>query len=121
MRTVLLVDDERAVRRDYRTMIRNSGIPVDIILECGNGQEALEILREHPVDVMLTDIAMPVMDGLELVKRARAMARRPEIVVISEQDEFTAAVEMLRCGARDYLLKPADRGQLTDVLRKLGR
>ena len=119
MRTVLIVEDERNIRRGFRVTIQRSGIPVEAILECDNGMEALEILKEHPVDVMFTDIQMPGMDGVELVRRVNLMEHRPAIVVVSGHDDFAYAVEMLRNGVKEYLLKPVGVDQILAVLRKL--
>ena len=69
MKTVLIVEDEKLIRQGLRKMIQRSGVPVEVIMECNNGETALEILKEQPIDVMFTDIRMPKMDGIELVER----------------------------------------------------
>ena len=119
MRTILLVEDEKMIRRGFKKTIQMSGIPVEAILECDNGLQALEILREHPVDVMFTDIQMPGMDGIELVRRVNQMDNRPVIVAVSGYDDFTYAVEMLRSGVKEYLLKPVGVDQILAILKKL--
>lgn len=67
MKTVLIVEDEKMIRQGIKTMIMRSGVPIETIMECNNGETALEILKEQEIDVMFTDIRMPKMDGIELV------------------------------------------------------
>ena len=67
MNTVLIVEDEKMIRQGIKIMVQRSGVPVNVIIECSNGQTALEILQNQEVDVMFTDIRMPKMDGIELV------------------------------------------------------
>lgn len=69
MKTVLIVEDEKLIRQGLRKMIQRSGVPVEVIMECNNGETALEILKEQSIDVMFTDIRMQKMDGIELVER----------------------------------------------------
>lgn len=63
MNTLLIVEDEKLIRQGIKIMIQRSGVPVQNIIECNNGQTALEILQSQPVDVMFTDIRMPKMKG----------------------------------------------------------
>ena len=119
MKSVLLVEDEKFNRQGMRYMIQRSGVPVDVILECGNGEEALELLRYQKVDVMFTDIRMPRMDGIELVKEVEKLPDAPLMVAVSGYDDFAYAVEMLRSGVREYLLKPVDRDKVCQVMRML--
>lgn len=119
MRTVLIVEDEKMIRQGIRAMIQRSGVPVETIMECNNGQMALGILETQRVDVMFTDIRMPKMDGIELVRRMQKLPHKPLTVVISGYDDFSYAVEMMRSGVKEYLLKPVDREKLGQVLSAL--
>lgn len=119
MKTVLIVEDEKMIRQGIKTMIQRSGIPVEIIMECNNGVMALEILKSQEVDVMFTDIRMPKMDGIELVTAIQDLPHKPLVAVISGYDDFSYAVEMLRLGVKEYILKPVDREKITEVLTKL--
>lgn len=119
MQTVLIVEDEKMIRQGIRAMIQRSGVPVETIMECNNGQMALDILESQRVDVMFTDIRMPKMDGIELVHSMKDLPHQPLTVVISGYDDFSYAVEMLRHGVKEYLLKPVDRDKLREVLEKL--
>ncbi len=108
MNTVLIVEDEKMIRQGIRAIVQRSGVPVQNIMECNNGQLALEILQSQPVDVMFTDIRMPKMTGIELVEAMQQLAHKPLTVAISGYDDFTYAVQMMRMGVREYILKPIE-------------
>lgn len=119
MHTLLIVEDEKMIRQGIKSMIQRSGVPVDNILECNNGEMALEILKMQQVDVMFTDIRMPKMDGIALVKAMQELPNIPLTVAVSGYDDFSYAVEMMRMGVREYILKPVDREKIKEVLEKL--
>lgn len=119
MHSLLIVEDEKMIRQGIKAMVQRSGVAVDVILECSNGEMALEILKNQEVDVMFTDIRMPKMDGIQLVKAMKELPHKPLTVVISGYDDFNYAVEMLRAGIREYILKPVDREQVKSILEKL--
>ena len=119
MKTVLVVEDEKMIRQGIKTMIQRSGVPVEVIMECSNGETALEVLREQKIDVMFTDIRMPRMDGIELVQKMQELDYQPLTVAVSGYDDFSYAVEMMRNGVREYILKPVERKN-TGSVRKAG-
>lgn len=119
MHTLLIVEDEKMIRQGIKTMVQRSKVPVDNILECNNGEMALEILKMQHVDVMFTDIRMPKMDGITLVKAMQDLPHVPLTVAISGYDDFSYAVELMRMGVREYILKPLDREKIKEVLEKL--
>ncbi len=119
MKTVLIVEDEKLIRQGIRAMIQRSGVPVEVLMECGNGEMALEILQNQKVDVMFTDIRMPKINGIELVQKMQELPHKPITIAISGYADFAYAVEMLRMGVREYLLKPVEREKLWELLRKL--
>ena len=120
MNTVLIAEDEKLLRAGLRTMVSRSGVPYTEILEARDGQEALETLKSRQVDLLITDIRMPKMDGIELVSRIRdELDYSPAVLVVSGYDDFSYAVEMLRNGAQDYLLKPVERERLYNAIRKV--
>lgn len=119
MKTVLIVEDEKMIRQGIKTMIMRSGVPIEVIMECNNGETAFEILKEQEIDVMFTDIRMPKMDGIELVQKMQECEHIPLTVAISGYDDFSYAVEMLRNGVREYILKPIEREKITEILKKL--
>lgn len=118
MKTVLIVEDEKMIRQGIKYMVQRSGVPVEVIMECNNGEMALEILKEQKVDVMFTDIRMPKMSGIELVKAMQECEHVPLTVAVSGYDEFSYAVEMMRQGVREYILKPVDRDKIKEILEK---
>lgn len=119
MNTVLIVEDEKMIRQGIKSMILRSGVPIRTVIECNNGQAALEILQSQKIDVMFTDIRMPKMDGIALVREIEKTPNKPLTVVISGYDDFSYAVEMLRHGVREYILKPVEREKITEILKKL--
>ncbi len=119
MKTILIVEDEKNIRQGLKAMILRSGVPVEVILECNNGETALEIIKEQEIDMMFTDIRMPKMDGVELVRQMQSCEHVPLTVAISGYDDFSYAVEMLRKGIREYILKPIERQKITEILQTL--
>lgn len=119
MKKVLIVEDEKIIRQGIKAMVKRSGVPIEEVLECNNGEAALEILKKQEIDVMFTDIRMPKMDGIELVKHMQELPCRPLTVVISGYDDFSYAVEMLRTGVKEYMLKPIEREAIRTILEKL--
>lgn len=118
MKTVLIVEDEKMIRQGIKTMILRSGVPVEVVMECSNGETALEILQNQKVDVMFTDIRMPKMDGIELVQKMQNLEHKPLTVAVSGYDDFSYAVEMMRQGVREYILKPVERQKIQEILEK---
>lgn len=119
MNRVLVVDDEKLTRQCIKTIIGNSSIVIREILECENGKEALELLKEKTIDVLITDICMPEIDGINLVRKIKEKGYDTKIIVISSSDSFEYVVEVFRNGAREYLLKPIKEEKINGILRKL--
>ena len=116
MRKVLVVEDEKLIRQGISTMIKRCGVPVEEIIECANGIQAMEVLKETQIDVMLTDIRMPKMNGVELVQAMQELKDIPLTVAVSGYDDFSYAVEMMRHGVKEYILKPVERDKLKAVM-----
>ena len=119
MKTVLIVEDEKLIRQGLRKMIQRSGVPVEVIMECNNGETALEILKEQSIDVMFTDIRMPKMDGIELVERMQECEHIPLTVAISGYDDFEYAKQAIKIGVAEYLLKPVSSAVLLEHLSEI--
>ncbi|MEH7384351.1 response regulator [Bacillus sp. JJ1521] len=118
MKTILLVDDERWVRKALIWTINQLNLPIQVVHECSNGLEALDWVKENEVDLILTDIRMPVMDGIQLVKELGHLNKIMDVVVISVHDEFQFVQQAIRSGVFDYLLKPIDEEELRACLEK---
>jgi two-component system response regulator YesN len=106
MRPVLIVDDEPLVRVMLRTTVPWEKHGFSCTAEAANGEEALAELRERPdTALVILDLAMPRMDGLELLRRMAGEGIRPQVIVLSAHDEFPRVREAFRLGVNDYVLK----------------
>lgn len=106
--TVLVVDDSSSIRAIIKKIIKVSGFDVGAFLDASDGKEALAVLEANPVDLVLTDINMPNMNGLELIARIKenqALASVPVVVVSTEGSEKKMA-EAMTLGAVGYVKKP---------------
>ncbi|MDO5345736.1 MAG: response regulator [Lachnospiraceae bacterium] len=121
MKSLLIVEDEKMIRQGIVTMVKRSPVPVEEVLDCRNGEEALEILRSRKIDVMFTDIRMPKMDGISLIRHLEELPEPPRTIVISGYEDFNYAVEAMRGGVSDYLLKPIEREKVYELLSKLDK
>jgi two-component system response regulator YesN len=119
VKRLLIVEDEKLIRQGINVMVKRSDVNIEEILECKNGEEAYKILNDVKVDVMITDVRMPKMDGIELVKKIQNLEDKPQIIVVSGYDEFNYAVEALRQGVREYILKPIEREKINAILVKI--
>ncbi|MGO4537131.1 response regulator transcription factor [Paenibacillus sp. 2TAB19] len=116
---VLIVDDEPIIRNGLKSFIDWGGLGLILEGDCANGKEALGVLREKPIDILVTDIKMPVMDGLELTRQALAINPSIKIILISSYNEFEYVREGMKQGAIDYLLKPTlEAEELIAVLQR---
>ena len=116
MITIAIADDEKLIRAGIKKIIEKSlAIPVCII-EAKNGEEALTICKEENPDLIITDIRMPKMDGIELMKNLSALEEKPAIIVLSGFDDFSYAKEAISCGAISYILKPVDSLELITAI-----
>jgi len=116
---LLIVDDEPTIRAGIRHSIPWADYGVQIVGDCGNGREALELLSRLAVDVALVDIVMPHLDGLELCERAREQFPALHLVIVSGHENFSYAQRALRLGIDDYLLKPVSAEQLIATIAAL--
>jgi two-component system response regulator YesN len=119
MINLMIVDDEERARIGIRTLIDWHSHDISIVAEARDGAEALELLREHHVDILLTDIRMPEMDGLTLIERVGSEYPHIKCVIMSGYDEFAYAKKALAIGASEYLLKPSRRQEILDIVLKL--
>ncbi len=110
---ILVVDDEPQITRVLRMSLQGSGYDVTLTR---NGAEALERFREDAPDLVITDLSMPVMDGLELTRAIRVMADTP-IIVLSVREQETMKVAALDEGADDYITKPFSMQELLARVR----
>lgn len=119
MLNIVLVDDEHIIREGIRQMIdwEANGYQLRAVLE--NGAQALEYLQSHAVDIVITDIRMPVMDGLQLIEASAALPQPPRFVLLSGYGDFQYASTAMRYGVRHYLLKPSDEDEILAALGEI--
>lgn len=120
MLKVMLVDDEPWVLEGLRTMVNWEKFGFEVCGEALNGPDALRLIVEHKPDVVLTDIHIPVLSGLELITRLNeSMAKPPRFVILSGYDDFQYARTALRQRVEQYLLKPIDDEEIEALLSRL--
>jgi two-component system response regulator AtoC len=112
---VLLVDDDLAVGKVMSALLEQAGLKTEMV---PSAERALEVLHERPFDVVVTDQAMPGMDGLELLTRIHERWPEIPVVMVTAHGTVQLAVEAMKRGAADFLVKPVDREQLLFVVKK---
>lgn len=120
MRSMLIVDDETPSRELIKMSLDWRAFGFDPIFEARNGREALALFTQKKPALIITDIQMPVMDGLELIRAVRALSPAQPVVILSCHERFAYAKEALRLGVIDYILKDSFTGStLVDMLARL--
>lgn len=119
MYRILLVDDEILVRDAIKENIDWKSLDCELVGDCENGKQASEFVKENPVDIVLTDILMPYMDGMELSKFLHDNYPDVVIVIFSGFGEFEYAKKAIQYGVSEYLLKPVTAMELTGVINKM--
>ena len=115
---VLVVDDSAAIRKILTRVLRQTGMAIQTIHEAGDGQEALAVMALHRVDLVLSDINMPKMDGLQLLASLKASLQWQKIpvVMITTEGGETKVAEAVRLGAAGYVRKPFTADQIKEKL-----
>lgn len=116
---VMIVDDDKALRYVYKKMKSWASYDFQVVAEASNGQEALQLLGKEQIDIVFTDIRMPVMDGIELMKESKRLEHSVAFVMISSYHEFDYAREGIREGALDYIVKPMTERDLEELLQRI--
>ncbi len=116
--SVLVVDDEAALRKVIRASLAASGFTVE---EAGTGSDALDIVKQRPFDLVLLDVNMPGVNGVDACRQIRAMAPRTGIVMVTVRDAEEDKVRALEAGADDYVTKPFQFRELVARLRAVLR
>lgn len=111
-----IVDDQELLRGGV-AMVIESQADMTVSFQAGNGQEALDQLRRHPVDVVVMDVRMPVMDGIEATTRIQSQQDPPRVLVLTTFDLDESALAALRAGASAFLLKEAPGEELVAAIR----
>lgn len=118
---VLIVDDSAAIRKILQRILRQSEIPLGTLLEAGDGSQALDVLKSNPVDLVLSDINMPNMDGLQLLAQIKSSGQWPNlrVVMITTEGNQTRVMEAVGLGAAGYVRKPFTADQIKEKLLSL--
>ena len=117
-RDVLVVDDSAAIRKILQRVLRQTGMAIRTIHEAGDGHEALELLKVHRPALVLTDINMPKMDGLQFLAAMKASEqwRAIPVVMITTEGGETKVAEAVKLGAAGYVRKPFTADQIKEKL-----
>ena len=115
--TILIVEDDTENRAAMVKVLEGAGYKT---LETDNGQQALDLIQEEDVDILVTDLRLPIMDGVELLKRAKAVSQEIEVIMITGQGTVEIAVEAIKEGAYDFITKPVKKAQLLRAVEKAG-
>ncbi|MBM3125760.1 MAG: response regulator transcription factor [Chloroflexi bacterium] len=113
--TILIVDDEPVARQSLGDILKLENYNV---ASAPNGQAAVEYVRTHPVDLMIVDLRMPGMDGLEVVQVVNQLSPDTEVVLLTAFGSTESAIQALRLRIHDYLLKPASPAQIIATVKK---
>lgn len=115
---VLLVDDQTLMRKGLRGLLDLTE-DVRVVAEASDGEEALQILEDAAPDVILLDVRMPKLSGVDLLKRLRQEGRLPATILLTTFDDDAALLEGIRAGARGFLLKDVSFERLTEAIRRV--
>ncbi|GMK39173.1 DNA-binding response regulator [Paenibacillus sp. CCS19] len=119
MLKVVIVDDEPKVRQGLQTLIAWENLGYTVAATAANGQEALAVIEEEEPDVVIVDIRMPVMDGLQLIHHLTAAGHRMHFIILSGYADFEYAQQAIKYGVTGYLLKPVDTREMTANLTRI--
>ncbi|HIT89048.1 MAG TPA: response regulator [Candidatus Merdenecus merdavium] len=120
MYKILLVDDEVLIRESIEDSIEWNQLGYDLIGSCANGRQAIEMIESNPPDLVLTDICMPFIDGLDLAKYINENHPEIQVVIISGYDNFAYAKKAIKYQVMEYVLKPVTAKELSEILLKVG-
>lgn len=114
----LIVDDEKMIRIGIQKVIRWEEIGIEQVFTAASGKEAYEIVEEEKPEIMVTDINMAEMSGLDLIELVKSIVPEMRIIVLTGYDRFEYARQCLRLSVQEFLLKPIDEEVLTQTLKK---
>ena len=118
MKKVVVVEDEELVRKGIVLTVDWSSVNCVVVGEASNGQDGLHIIRQCEPDLIITDIRMPRMDGLEMLRALHEEGNNAHVILLTAYGDFSYAQQAIRLGAVDYLLKPFRDGELEDAIRQ---
>ena len=116
---IFLAEDEAIIRRGIRDSIDWEANGLEFVGEAGDGEYAYPLILKTEPDILLTDVKMPFMDGLELSRLVKKSLPNIKIIILSGYNEFDYAKEAIKIGISDYLLKPITSASLVDALKRV--
>ena len=116
---IIVVEDEIRICEGICRLIEKISDNYEVVATADNGEDGLSLILKHSPDIVITDIMMPGMNGLEMLTELKKKDRMPKVIVISAYSEFSYAQEAMRLGVREYLTKPITIGELTQTLSSL--
>lgn len=119
MYDILIVDDEESIRKGLKILIDWKAYGYEVKGEAANGLEALNLMREHSFHVVIADIRMPKIDGLELIRQIKQMKLRTKAIIISGYKDFEYAKTAIELGVKNYILKPINQEALIETLARI--
>ncbi len=119
MLKVLVVEDEELIRKGIVLAVDWAALDCVVVGEASNGEEALDAVERLSPSLIITDLKMPRMDGIEMLRRLREAGNPVYVIILTAYDSFTYAQSALRLGAVDFLLKPFHDGELEQAVRNL--
>lgn len=119
MKKVVVVEDEDLVRRGIVLAVDWQSVDCEVVGEAANGAQGLEVIRAQRPDLIVTDIKMPILDGLEMVETLRREGNGARVIILTAYSDFDYARSALKLGAVDYLLKPFHDGELEAAVERL--
>ena len=113
---ILVVDDEEGLREGLTRLLEDEGYRV---LGAASGEQALEIVRQNHIDLVLTDMRMPCMNGIELLKKVRAIHQEIGVIILTGFGEIESYIEAMNFGAMEYVSKPFKVNELKFIVHKI--
>lgn len=117
MLKMIIVDDERKIRESMKNCIDWEELDIQVIGLCKNGLEAYDMIIDESPDIVLTDIKMPALSGLELISRITQIGQHVEFIILSGYGEYAYTKEAMKYGIKHYLLKPCNEEELVSVVK----
>jgi len=118
MYKVVIIDDEPIIRKGIKNIINWKNLNCEVCAEAGSGTEGLAQIRRYLPDIILTDICIPGMEGLNMLKQAKDIVPDAKVIIVTRHRTFELVHEAFKCGAYDFLLKPAKLEDLTAVIER---
>lgn len=116
---ILIAEDEQRAMRGLKNLITSISEEYEVVAEASNGRQALELIQIVRPDVVFTDLKMPYMDGMSVIKAAQAAGIFTQYVIVTAYEEFEAAREAIGLGVKDYLVKPITYDEVCDLMKRL--